>query len=82
MLFDQRMFDRVGPALDPILERETTESTGIGRGIAVPHARVTGMKQLACAVGRIPAGLDFKAVDRLPVQIIFLICSTLIHEKF
>ena len=74
MLFDKRKFDGVGPALDQILARETTESTGIGRGIAVPHARVTGMKQLACAVGRIPTGLDFKAVDRLPVQIIFLIC--------
>ena len=74
LLFDKRRFDGVGAALDQVLARETTESTGIGRGIAVPHARVTGMKQLACAVGRIPAGLDFKAVDRGPVQIIFLIC--------
>lgn len=74
LLFDKRKFDGVGAALDQILARETTESTGIGRGIAVPHARVTGMKQLACAVGRIPGGLDFKAVDRKPVQIIFLIC--------
>lgn len=74
LLFEKRKFEGVGPALDQILARETTESTGIGRGIAVPHARVTGMKQLACAVGRIPAGLDFKAVDRMPVHLIFLIC--------
>ncbi|HRI86611.1 MAG TPA: PTS sugar transporter subunit IIA [Candidatus Hydrogenedentes bacterium] len=74
LLFDKRKVDGVGPALDQILARETTESTGIGRGIAVPHARVTGMKQLACAVGRIPDGLDFKAVDRMPVNLIFLIC--------
>jgi mannitol/fructose-specific phosphotransferase system IIA component len=57
------------------MAREATESTGIGRGIAVPHARVTGMKTLACAVARIPGdGLDFKAVDRQPVHLIFLIC--------
>jgi mannitol/fructose-specific phosphotransferase system IIA component (Ntr-type) len=74
LLFDKRKVDGVGPALDQILARETTESTGIGRGIAVPHARVTGMKQLTCAVGRIPEGIDFKAIDRAPVHLIFLIC--------
>lgn len=74
LLFDKRKMEGHGPALDQVLARETTESTGIGRGIAVPHARVTGMKQLACAVGRVPEGLDFKAVDRMPVHLIFLIC--------
>lgn len=61
-------------ALDQILSRESTESTGIGRGIAVPHARVTGLKTMQCAVGRVPAGLDFAAIDREPVHLIFLIC--------
>jgi mannitol/fructose-specific phosphotransferase system IIA component (Ntr-type) len=74
LLFDKKKMTSVGPALDQIMAREVTESTGIGRGIAVPHARVPGMKALACAVGRIPDGMDFMAVDRKPVHLIFLIC--------
>ncbi|MFO7976574.1 MAG: PTS sugar transporter subunit IIA [Candidatus Hydrogenedentota bacterium] len=74
LLFEKKKMSSVGPALDQILAREITESTGIGKGIAVPHARVTGMKGLACAVGRVPEGLDFRAVDRKPVKIVFLIC--------
>jgi len=74
LLFEKKKMRSPGLALDQILAREVTESTGIGKGIAVPHARVTGMKGLACAVGRVPKGLDFRAVDRKPVKIIFLIC--------
>jgi len=74
LLFEKKKMKEVGPALDQIMSREVTESTGIGRGIAVPHARVPGMKTLACAVGRVPEGLDFMAVDRKPVHLIFLIC--------
>jgi len=75
LLFERkRMREMAGPALDQIVAREITESTGIGHGIAVPHARVTGMKGLSCSVGRAPEGLDFMAIDHLPVQLIFLIC--------
>ena len=74
LLFDKKRMKSVGPALDQIMARETTESTGIGHGLAVPHARVAGLKNLACAVGRIKDGLDFMAVDKKPVHIIFLIC--------
>jgi len=75
LLFEKKKStSSAGPALDQILAREVTESTGIGKGVAVPHARMTGMKNLACAVGRAPKGLDFMAVDRRPVHLIFLIC--------
>ncbi len=74
LLFDKKKMKNMGMALDQIVAREATESTGIGRGIAVPHARVAGMKGLACAIGRVPQGMDFSAVDRQPVQLIFLIC--------
>jgi nitrogen PTS system EIIA component len=74
LLFEKRKLGNVSDALDQVLAREVTESTGIGRGIAVPHARVPGMKGLACAVGRVQDGLDFMAVDRKPVHLIFLIC--------
>ena len=74
LLFDQKKMANAGPALDQIMARETTESTGIGHGIAVPHARVSGLKTLTCAVGRVKDGLDFMAVDKNPVHLIFLIC--------
>ncbi len=74
LLFEKRRLKNVGPALDQIMARETTESTGIGRGIAVPHARVAGLKSLVCAVGRVGEAIDFAAVDKRPVHLIFLIC--------
>lgn len=74
LLHDKKKLPEIGPALDQIMAREVTESTGIGKGLAVPHARVTGLKSLCCAVARIPQGLDFMAVDRKPVHIVFLIC--------
>lgn len=74
LLFDTKKIKNAGPALDQIMAREATESTGIGHGIAVPHARVSGLKSLICAVGRVSKGLDFMAVDKNPVHLIFLIC--------
>ena len=73
-LYQKKKLKNVELAIDQIVAREATESTGIGKGIAVPHARVPGMKNLACAVGRVPKGLDFMAVDRQPVYLILLIC--------
>jgi PTS system fructose-specific IIC component len=73
LLFEKKKLRGIGPALDQVVAREITESTGIGRGIAVPHARVSGIKTLACAVGRLPVGIDFMAVDHRPVLLIFLI---------
>ena len=74
LLFDKKKMKNVEMALDQVIAREATESTGIGNGIAVPHARVPGMKNMACAVARVPDGIDFLAVDRQPVKLIFLIC--------
>lgn len=74
LLYEKKKMKNVGPALDQIMAREATESTGIGNRIAVPHARIPGMKNLACAVGVVPEGMDFLAVDRKPVHVIFLIC--------
>ncbi len=74
VLHERKKIPEVGPALDQIIAREATESTGIGNGIAVPHARVPGLKSLACSVGRVPEGLNFMAIDRKPVHLIFLIC--------
>lgn len=74
LLFEKKSLKGVEAALDQIMAREGTESTGIGHGIAVPHARVGGLKTLYCAVGRFKNGLEFMAVDKKPVHLVFLIC--------
>jgi nitrogen PTS system EIIA component len=55
--------------------RENLGSTGIGRGIAIPHCRSLVVNRLRVAFGRKPTGLDFKAVDDEPVHFFFLIVA-------
>jgi PTS system nitrogen regulatory IIA component len=58
-----------------VLEREATLSTGIGRGVAVPHGRTPAVPRLMAAFGTIPAGLPFDAVDGLPCSLFILLVS-------
>jgi mannitol/fructose-specific phosphotransferase system IIA component (Ntr-type) len=55
--------------------RENLGSTGIGRGIAIPHCRSLVVNKLRVAYGRKKAGVDFKAIDDKPVQFFFLIVA-------
>ncbi len=55
--------------------RENLGSTGIGRGIAIPHCRSLVVNRLRVAFGRKLSGLDFKAIDEKPVRFIFLIVA-------
>ncbi len=55
--------------------RENLGSTGIGKGIAIPHCRSLVANRLRVAFGRKPDGVDFKAIDEQPVYNIFLIIA-------
>lgn len=55
--------------------RENLGSTGIGRGIAIPHCRSLVVNRLRVAFGRKAAGVDFKAIDDKPVHFFFLIVA-------
>ncbi|MGI8618039.1 MAG: PTS sugar transporter subunit IIA [Gemmatimonadaceae bacterium] len=55
--------------------RENLGSTGIGRGIAIPHCRSLVVSKLRVAFGRKREGLDFKAIDDRPVNFFFLIVA-------
>src|SRR5258708_30433515 len=55
--------------------RENLGSTGIGRGIAIPHCRSLVVSKLRVAFGRKSAGVDFKAIDDKPVFFFFLIVA-------
>jgi mannitol/fructose-specific phosphotransferase system IIA component (Ntr-type) len=55
--------------------RENLGSTGIGRGIAIPHCRSLVVQKLRVAFGRKRQGLEFKAIDDKPVHFFFLIVA-------
>jgi mannitol/fructose-specific phosphotransferase system IIA component (Ntr-type) len=55
--------------------RENLGSTGIGKGIAIPHCRSLVVNRLRVAFGRRNEGVDFKAIDDSPVQYFFLIVA-------
>jgi mannitol/fructose-specific phosphotransferase system IIA component (Ntr-type) len=64
-------------------EREDLHSTGIGDGVALPHARtaLTGLVQQPVIVfGRHPKGIDYGAIDRRPVQLFFLLVTTSVTQ--
>lgn len=55
--------------------REALGSTGVGHGIAVPHARLVGLGKLAGFFARLDRPLDFAAIDSRPVDLVFLLLS-------
>ncbi len=56
-----------------ILRREETLSTGIGLGLAVPHAKIDTVKNFVLAVGIQPRGLEFDSLDKKPVHIVVMV---------
>ncbi len=58
---------------DALLRREHLGSTGIGDGVAIPHAKVGGLDQLIGCFGRASHGVPFGAIDLLPVRLIFVL---------
>lgn len=62
--------------LDAILKREALMSTAVGRGIAIPHVRLSSVTDLVMAVGISKRDiLDFDAVDGNPVRLVFMIAA-------
>ena len=55
--------------------REALGSTGVGRGIAIPHCRTPAVGSLRLAFGRHPGGVDYRAIDDKPVHHFFLIVA-------
>jgi len=58
-----------------IVRRENMESTGIGLGVAIPHARTRAVANIILAFGRSDAGVDFSSLDGKPSHLIFLIAA-------
>jgi len=61
--------------LRAIMEREKLASTGVGEGVAIPHARTEAAKEVVIAFARSEKGVDFDSLDKEPVYLIFMIAA-------
>jgi mannitol/fructose-specific phosphotransferase system IIA component (Ntr-type) len=59
-----------------ILKRESQATTGIGKGVALPHAKLKGVKKPVGTIGCSSEGLDFAALDTKPVYSVILLLSS------
>jgi PTS system nitrogen regulatory IIA component len=83
----KRVFERAGQlfeashgvaaahVFDSLFAREKLGSTALGYGIAIPHGRIKGLKDTACAFIRLAKPIDFDAPDNLPVDLLFILLA-------
>jgi len=70
--------EEVGDAdrlLEAIYERERIMSTGIGLGIAIPHAKIPSVRDFVVALGRSEKGIEFNSLDGKPVHFVVMIAG-------
>ena len=67
--------DQVDKIAEQIIERENQGSTGIGKGIAVPHIKHESVKEIVGTIGCSPIGIDFSSLDKAPVFSVMLLLS-------
>ncbi len=67
--------------LKELLDRERISSTGIGDGVAIPHAYLTGLDRMIVAFVRVPDGLEFDSIDQKPVYIVVFLAGPRFSEK-
>ncbi len=60
---------------DALLQRERLGSTGLGRGIAIPHVKARSLKQIVCVFARLDEPIEFDSLDNEPVDLIFLLLA-------
>lgn len=58
-----------------LLDREKLGSTGVGRGVAIPHGRLPSLSRVYGVFARLERAIDFDAVDDQPVDLIFLLLA-------
>jgi len=61
--------------INAVIKRENEASTGMGKGVALPHAKHPGVRDVVAAIGRSSVGIDFSALDKQPVYIVILLVS-------
>jgi len=65
----------VDPVVDALIEREQLGTTGMGKGLAIPHLRTAAVTESVGAIGIAPKGIDFQSLDGLPTRLVVLLLS-------
>lgn len=68
--------DRRKILIDKIMERESMSSTGIGGGVAIPHASGEDIDNMIVIIAQIPDGVEFDSIDDAPVDLVFMIIGS------
>ena len=58
-----------------VIRRENEASTGMGKGVAVPHVKHEAVKDVVAAIGQSSSGIDFRSLDKQPVYSVVLLLS-------
>jgi len=64
-----------GAIIKSVIERENEASTGLGKGVAVPHVKYAGVQEVVAAVGCSSEGIDFSSLDKKPAYLVILLLS-------
>lgn len=72
---EQKVIKSKELALEMLKRRETLGSTGIGKGIAIPHGRTTAAGDVIIGFGKSENGVDFDAIDGKPVTLFFMVIA-------
>ncbi|MDP6047289.1 MAG: PTS sugar transporter subunit IIA [Phycisphaerae bacterium] len=67
---------KIKPVIEAIKAREAQATTGIGKGVSLPHAKLKGIKKPTATIGRSSAGIDFSSLDSKPVYSVILLLSS------
>ncbi|MCR9266059.1 MAG: PTS IIA-like nitrogen regulatory protein PtsN [Alphaproteobacteria bacterium] len=60
---------------DAVLQRERLGSTGVGQGVAIPHARLAGVDEVVGVFARLRSPVDFESIDGRPADLIFMLIA-------
>ena len=60
---------------DAVLQRERLGSTGVGQGVAIPHARLAGVDEVVGVFARLRSPVDFESIDGRPAALIFMLIA-------
>lgn len=73
LLYDRGQITNADYFYQAIQDRERIVSTGIGMGVAIPHAKLTSYRNFFIAIGILQKGVNWHALDDVPVRLIFMI---------
>lgn len=75
LFVDRKLLHDQDAALTALLEREAKMSTGISRGLALPHGKVKDVRSLLVAMGISKRGIDYQSLDGEPVYVVIMVLA-------